>query len=488
MGRGGEQLPARLGHRARLGDHAEQLVYALRTLCRWDRIDELEARLLALSEQALAQGQVSPIDPFVACFLDVSPQAFRAIVASHAGKKMHQAAASGRASRSPSSRRAGRAGSPIRVGYVSAQFSNHATGYLVETMFRHHDRTRFEVYGYALRPSDGSSRRAAIEAGMDHFRNLFDMPDAGAAQQINRDRIDVLVDIDGFTQGNRSGIFALRPAPLQALYLGFPGTLGAPYMDYIVADGVVVPAEHAADYQEAVVRLPHSYQVNNHRSLALSDDVRRSDLALPDDAVVLCCFNVSRKIEPRTFELWLRILSRVPHSVLWLLADGPEMMANLRARARHHGVAPERLIGAARCGVIDHVSRCQAADLFLDTLVCNAHTTATDALWAGLPVLTCPGRTFASRVGASLVHAAGLPELVCQSPAEYVEKAVALATERDRLAALRARLLAGRASCPLFDTAGLVRHLEAALAEMVARLDRGQPPGAIDVASLARQT
>ena len=462
------------------------LAYALRTLCRWDRIDELEARLLALSERALAQGQASPIDPFIACFLDMSPQAFRAIVASHAGKKGHQAAASGGTPRSGSSLRAGRGGSPIRVGYVSAQFSNHATGFLVEAMFGHHDRTRFEVYGYALRPSDGSSRRAAIEAGMDHFRNLLDLADTAAAQRISRDRIDVLVDLDGFTQGNRSGIFALRPAPLQAAYLGFPGTLGAPYMDYIIADAVVVPAEHTANYEEAVVRLPHSYQVNNHRSLALSDDVRRSELALPDDAVVLCCFNVSRKIEPRTFELWLRILSRAPQSVLWLLADGPEMIDHLRARARHFGVAPDRLIAASRCGVIDNVSRCQAADLFLDTLVCNGHTTATDALWAGLPVLTCPGQTFASRVGASVVRAAGLPELVCRSPAEYVEKAVALATERDRLAALRTKLLAGRAACPLFDTAGLVRHLEAALAEMVARFDRGDRPGPIDVASLTR--
>ena len=459
------------------------LAYALRTLCHWHGLEALEARLMRLSDQAIERGEESPIDPFIACFLDLAPRDFRRIVASHARRAMHRAAGSGRARSFAHSRPAG---TPIRIGYVSAAFATHATGLLTRTLFRHHDRGRFAVFGYGLSAGDGSPIRAEIEAGMDRFRDLAGASIAGAAETIHRDRIDVLIDLDGFTKGNRSAIFALRPAPVQVAYLGFPGTLGAPYMDYIIADPVVAPPAHEGDFAERIVRLPDCYQVNSHRGLAVAPAPSRQRLGLPEEGFVFACFNVSRKVDARTFSTWLRILDRAPGAVLWLLVDGEEALANLRAEAGLRGVAPERLRAAARLDAPAHLARCQAADLFLDTLGCNAHTTATDALWAGLPVLSCPGANFASRVAASLLGAAGLGELACDSVAAYEDRAVALAAEPAAAARLRERLVAGRRTCALFDTARLVRSLEAAFAEMVRRHSRGEAPQAIDVAELQR--
>ena len=454
------------------------LVYALRTLCRWNEIERLEARLLAASARAIERGGASPIDPFIACFLDLPPQTFRGIVASHARRTMQRAAGA-----EPAPFVHARPGTPVRIGYVSAAFGDHATGLLTRTMFGLHDRARFDVFVYALNADDGGAIRAEIEVGADRFRNLGANSTVSAAEAIHRDRIDVLVDLDGFTKGNRSAIFPLRPAPIQVAYLGFPGTLGAPYMDYIIADRVVAPPEHAADFAERIVRLPGCYQINSHRGTVAAPPPR-GRLGLPAEGFVFACFNVARKIDPHTFAVWLRILARSPGAVLWLLADGDEALANLRAEAGHRGIAPERLIAAPRLDAAAHLARCQSADLFLDTLVCNAHTTASDALWAGLPVLTWPGRSFAARVGASIVGAAGLGELVCDSVAEYEDRAVALAADPGALADLRARLAAGRDECALFDTARMVRGLEAGFAEMVRRRRRGAPPEAIDVADL----
>jgi predicted O-linked N-acetylglucosamine transferase (SPINDLY family) len=319
---------------------------------------------------------------------------------------------------------------------------------------------------------------------VDRFRDLTTASIATAAETIHSDGIDVLVDLDGFTRGHRSAILALRPAPIQVAYLGFPGTLGAPYMDYIIADRVVAPPEHADDFAERIVRLPECYQVNSDRGVLAAPPLRER-LGLPADGFVFACFNVSRKVDPHTFGAWLRILARVPGAVLWLLADGDEALVNLRAEAGKKGVAPERLIPAPRLDPAAHLARCQSADLFLDTLICNAHTTASDALWADLPVLTCPGRSFAARVAASIVGAAGLGDLVCESVAAYEERAVALAADKSAMMELRARLAAGRDTCALFDTARFVRGLEAAFAEMVRRRSLSAPAEAIDVADLA---
>ena len=463
-----------------MGAALSNLVYALRTLCRWDGLAELEARLLALSGDAMAAGEASPIDPFVAVFLPLEAAAFHRIQRSHAVERQRMVAARGLAGRFD---HGPRGGGKIRIGYASAAFREHATGYLLRHMFGHHDREHFEIIGYSLRPGgEDSECRAHIAAGMDRMVDVAGLSDVEAADLIHRDRIDVLVDIDGYTSRHRAGIFALRPAPLQAGWLGFPGTLGADWLDYVIADRVVAPAGAEAHFSEALVRLPHCYQANGHRHMALASGPRRADVGLPDEGFVFCCFNVARKIDPETFGLWMTIMGRAPDSVLWLLPDSAAVLAALRAEAGNRGVDPDRLIAAPRSDPLSHVSRAALADLFLDTLTCNAHTTASDALWSGLPVLTCPGETFASRVAASIVTAAGLDELVRASPQDYVELAVALATEPMRLAAIRERLEAGRESCPLFDTAATVRALEAAFAEMVARRERGEAPAAIDVA------
>ena len=256
-------------------------------------------------------------------------------------------------------------------------------------------------------------------------------------------------------------------------------------MDYTIADPVVAPPEHADDFAEHIVRLPYCYQVNSHRAVAVAAAPSRERLGLPADGFVFACFNMSRKIDPRTFALWLRILARAPGAVLWLLTDDGGALANLRAEAKRRGISPTRLVTAARVDAAAHLARCQAADLFLDTLVCNAHTTASDALWAGLPVLTHPGRSFAARVGASIAGAARLGDLVCDSVDAYEDRAVALAADPGAMAALRSRLIAGRSACALFDTARFVRGLEAAFAETAERHRHGAAPRAIGVADLA---
>ena len=455
------------------------MVYALGTLCRWDHLAEREARLVALSNDAITAGRASPIDPFVAVFLPLGADAFGEIQRSHAAQRRKQIEARGLANRFS---HGPRAGGKIRLGYASAAFRSHATGYLLRHLFGHHDRDRFEVTGYHLRPVDGGDCRADIEASMDRMVDVSALSDVEAADRIHDDRIDVLVDIDGYTSRNRAGIFALRPAPVQAGWLGFPGTLGADWLDYIIADNVVAPPGADGHYTESVARLGHCYQANDHRHLRLKTGLRRTDYGLPDDAVVFCCFNVARKIDPSTFGRWMAILGRVSDSVLWLLPDSDATLATLRSEAAKQGVEPARLIAAPRTDPLTHVSRGALADLFLDTFICNAHTTASDALWSGLPVLTCPGETFASRVSASIVTAAGLAELVCDSPAAYEDTAVALADGPGRLAALRQQLIETRETCPLFDTAALVRDLETAFTEMIARHRRSEAPAAIDVA------
>jgi predicted O-linked N-acetylglucosamine transferase (SPINDLY family) len=453
------------------------LVYALMTLCRFAELEAATSELDALAAAALAAGQPSPIDPFLACFLDLPPADFQRLAGDRAGAiaattSPGAGSDEGRPPLSP--RRAQR----LRIGYASGQFAGHATGHLVQDMFRHHDRGRFEIIGYGLKPSDGSELRRRIVADMDIFHDLSGHSDRQAADTMRRDRLDVLVDLDGFVSGNRARIFALRGAALQVSYLGFPGTTGAAYMDYMIADHRVLPPENEAFVSEAPVLLPESYQVNSYRAMALGPMPGRAELGLPE-GFVFCCFNVSRKIDAASLRLWLDILEGLPGAVLWLLVDHPETLENLRREAASRGLAGERLIAAPRLQPEAHLARCQAADLFLDTITCNAHTTASDALWAGVPVLTCPGANFSARVGASLVAAAGIDELIAASPAEYEETVLALARDPARLQDLRRRLRQGRESCALFDTAQLVGHLEAAFAEMVARQDRGQPPARI---------
>lgn len=367
-------------------------------------------------------------------------------------------------------------GEIIRIGYVSGDFRAQATAFLMVGVLEQHDARRFEIHAFDNGWDDGSDTRKRIEAAVHRIVNIRGLNDAQAAQVIRDSGIDILVNLNGYFGDDRNRVFAQRPAPVQVNYLGFPGTLGAPYIDYVVADPIVIPDAQRPFFTEKVVHLPHSYQANDNRR-AISDRVfTRADLGLPQDGFVFCCFNNNYKITPQTFTGWMRILQRVPGSVLWLIEDNPLPAANLKQQASALGVDPSRLVFAARIEPDQHLARHRCADLFLDTLPYNAHTTASDALWAGLPVLTCTGGTFAGRVAASLLQNVGLPELVTSSQDDYERLAVELATEPDRLNALRQQLAANRLTTPLYDTARFTRHLEQAYAAMHARRKAGQQP------------
>jgi predicted O-linked N-acetylglucosamine transferase (SPINDLY family) len=370
----------------------------------------------------------------------------------------------------------------LRVGYLSCDFRNNAVGHLTRGLFRAHDRARVEAFAYSYGPDDGSVYRRTVEADAEHFADVAALSHADAARRIHADGIDVLVDLVGGAGNGRPEILALRPAPVQVHFLGYPATVGAALVDYFVGDRVAIPDGAEGSFDEAVVRLPDAYQLNDDRQEIAGTAPTRAACGLPEDAFVFACFNASYKIEPDIFDDWMRVLARVPGSVLWLLETAPAMAANLRREAEARGVAPARLVFAAMAEKPRHLARHRLAQLFLDTPSCNAHTTASDALWAGLPVLTRPGETFASRVAASLLAAARLPELVVPDREAYVETAVRLATDPPVLAALTARLRSEPARLPLFDTPRTVRALERAYAAMWERHRRGAPPEGFDVA------
>ncbi|MBN9593892.1 MAG: tetratricopeptide repeat protein [Afipia sp.] len=374
-------------------------------------------------------------------------------------------------------------GEKIRIGYLSGDFRAQATSFLLVGVLEQHDATRFEIHAFDNGWDDGSETRKRIDAAVHRVVNIRGLSDAQAARAIRDSGIDILVNLNGYFGDDRNHVFAQRPAPVQVNYLGFPGTLGAPYMDYIVADPIVIPDAQRTFFTEKVVHLPHSYQANDNRR-AMSDRVfSRSDFGLPQDGFVFCCFNNNYKITPQTFDGWMRILARVPGSVLWLIEDNALASNNLRKEAAARSIDPARLVFAARMEPDEHLARHRCADLFLDTLPYNAHTTASDALWAGLPLLTCAGGTFAGRVAASLLTNIGLPDLIASSQEDYERLAVAFATQPDRLNALRQKLDANRLTAPLFDTERFTRHLEQAYAAMHARRKAGQRPDHIVVAA-----
>ncbi|MBY0510423.1 MAG: hypothetical protein K2P94_09740, partial [Rhodospirillaceae bacterium] len=364
----------------------------------------------------------------------------------------------------------------IRIGYYSADFYAHATSYLMAGLFELHDRTAFEITAFSFGPDTQDAMQHRVTAAFDRFIDVRATSDAGVAALSRELRIDIAVDLKGYTQGDRMNIFAERAAPVQANFLGYPGTVGAPWMDYIIADAVVLPEAHRAHYAEKVVTLPGSYQVNDGRRVISARVFTRAELGLPEDGFIFCCFNHSAKILPDVFDIWMRILRSVPGSVLWLLKDYAPAADNLRKEAEKRGVDGARLVFAPRLPLADHLARLRAADLFLDTLPYNAHTTCSDALWAGVPVLTRKGAAFAGRVAASLLTAVGLPELIVATAAEYERLAVTLAADSNRLAQLRRKLAANRATAPLFDTPRFARHLEEAYARMHARHHAGLPP------------
>lgn len=370
----------------------------------------------------------------------------------------------------------------IRLAYLSSDFREHPTSYLLADLFEHHDRSQFETIGVSYGPDDNSNIRARVIRAFDRFIDYASMTDAEAAVLLRRDEVDIVVDLNGYIQHNRLGILARRPAPIQVSYLAYPGSMGVDYIDYIIADRWIIPEADRKFYSEQVVYLPHCYQANDAKRHISPQMPSRAECGLPERGFVFCCFNGPHKLTPETFEVWMRLLKEMPDSVLWLMRGNPAATDNLRREAEIRGVAAARLVFADRMPLSDHLARHRLADLFLDTLPCNAHTAASDALWAGLPVLTCSGRTFAGRVAGSLLNAIGLPELITDSLQQYETKALTIARDRELLASLKAKLAHNRITHPLFDTYRFTRHIEAAFHTMLQRQRRGLKPASFAVA------
>jgi predicted O-linked N-acetylglucosamine transferase (SPINDLY family) len=365
----------------------------------------------------------------------------------------------------------------IRLGYLSCDFHQHATALLLIEMLEAHNHDRFELHAYSYGADDGLGMRQRLARQFEHFTDITAMSDIEAAQAIHADGIDILIDLKGYTASTRTMLLTHRPAPLQVNFLGYPGTLGGHFCDYLISDRFITPLSAAPDYSEALACLPHSYQPHG-RQLGIDAAPTRAAMGLPDDGLVLCCFNQSYKFTPEVFGIWCMLLDAAPGSVLWLLGNA-QAEGNLRQEALQRGIAPHRLVFAADAPQDAHLARLQLADLVLDTSPYNAHTTASDALWAGVPLLTCAGSTFASRVAGSLLHAVGLPELVTHSLADYAELGLALVDEPARLQTLRNKLAGLRLQAPLFDVATYTHDLEALFSGMWQRHLDGLPPAAL---------
>lgn len=429
--------------------------------CDWRDLDLLSADVLA----AVNRGEPAA-GPFTLLALPATAaqqqRAARALIADKLP-----------ADRIPAPRVFGYTHDRIRLAYVSADFRDHATSHLIAGLVERHDRAKFEVIGVYIGPPGADAWRTRMERSFDRFVDVGFDDDEQIATVMRDMEIDIAVDLMGHTAMSRPGVFALRTAPIQVNYLGYPGTSGAPFFDYLIADATVIPQDHRSFYNEKIAYLPNSYQVNDASKVIADHPFDRRQLGLPEQAFVFCCFNNNFKITPLEFDIWMRLLLSVEGSVLWLLQGNDAVVRNLRDEATRRGVDPNRLVFAPRMALADHLARHRAADLFVDTFYCNAHTTASDALWAGLPVLTRAGETFAGRVAASLLNAVGMPELITRSAAEYEKLALELATSSQRLRELRTKLERNRDAEPLFNTQLYTDHIESAFEQMHERKRTG---------------
>ncbi len=371
----------------------------------------------------------------------------------------------------------------IRIGYFSSDFQQHATAYLIAGLLEQHDRSQFEVMAFSFGPRSTDDMRQRLQAGCDQFLEVGHLSDVAIAGLSRHWEIDIAVDLKGFTQGSRPGIFAARAAAVQVSYLGYPATMAADFIDYLIADNTVIPREQRAQYAQKIVTMAGSYQVNDEQRRIAETVFTRAEWGLPERGFVFCCFNNNYKIPPAIFALWMRLLKQVDGSVLWLLQDSADAAENLRGEAVARGVDARRLVFARRLPQAEHLARHRLADLFLDTFPCNAHTTASDALWAGLPLLSCSTQAFAGRVAASLLKAVDLPELICSSAQTYEAIALRLARDPAQLRSMRQRLVQDRSTAPLFNTALFTRRIEAAYVQMLQRQHDGLGPDHILVAN-----
>ena len=444
-------------------DVLEQYAAARLAQCKWP--------IAAITPKISRQDFLKRFHPLSACAYADDPL-FQLGLADHYVEALTQAPIT-----SASDRRDAPIGSGgrLRLGYVSSDLRAHAVGYLMANLFEAHDPNAIEVFIYYCGIPANDEINQRIRAASEHWTDIRTMSDDQAAAAIAADGIDILVDVNGHTRDARLGVFARRPAPIIVNWLGYPGTMGSAFHHYIIADEWVIPEDHELYYSERVLRLP-CYQPNDRKRIVHPTTPTRASANLPEDAFVFCCFNAAHKITRFAFERWMEILRATPDSVLWLLDYNGETNARMRAAAEARGVAGERLVFAQKIANAHHLARYPLADLFLDTIPYGAHTTASDALWMGVPVLTLSGRCFAARVCGSLVRAAGVPELVCDTPEHYVARAIQLAADRVSLADSRQRLIATRDTCTLFDIDGLARALEALYAQMGAAYRAGVPP------------
>ena len=443
-----------------------------RFTCEWPWIEELQRKIRSCYEQGdFAAPQEYPLTHLTWCADEACNLGVTRAYAARMVPKVQM----------PLVHPAPQAGQRIRVGYLSCDFRNHATMHLMAGLFEAHDRRRFEVFAYDYSNQDLSAYRQRFLDAVEHHVPVYSLTDQQAAQRIADDRLDILFDLKLYTGGGRAGIMAYRPAPLQAAYLGYPGSAGSADIDYIVSDRFVTPDSSAAHYPEKFCRLPHSYQCNDRQRFSAAQPASRASYGLPHDKFVFGAFNQSYKIDRSSFSVWLRILKEVPDSVLWLLGQSPAAVANLTRQTQLEGVDPSRLIFAPFAQPTEHLARLPLADAVLDALICNGHTTTSDALWAGVPVITARGQHFASRVSESLLNAMELPELVGSDPADMVRIARLIGTDAAYCTGLRAKIAAKRVTAPLFDTLRHTRDFETAVELMVQRHRNGLPAAHIDV-------
>jgi predicted O-linked N-acetylglucosamine transferase (SPINDLY family) len=364
----------------------------------------------------------------------------------------------------------------IKLGYYSHDFYNHATAFLMAEFFELHNKERFEIVAFSFSPNMHDEMQQRLVNAFDQFIDVNAMTDQQVAELSREMGIDIAIDLKGYTTNCRTGIFSYRAAPIQVNYLGYPASIGADYMDYLIADHIIIPKENQPFFTEKIAYLPNSYQVNDSKRKVSERIFTRAELGLPDNGFVYCCFNNNLKITPHVFDSWARILKQVPGSVLWLLEDNVLAKANLIQEAQSRGLSEDRIVFAGRLDLPEHLARHRLADLFIDTLPCNAHTTASDALWVGLPVLTTLGETFAGRVAASLLSAIDMPELITKNLDEYEALAIDLAGNPEKLKALKEKLKQKRFTTPLFNTQLSTNHIESAYIKMYERYQAGLPP------------
>jgi predicted O-linked N-acetylglucosamine transferase (SPINDLY family) len=440
--------------------------------CQWQELAPVQARAIDL----VRAGKAQRIPPFQFLRLSDDPALQCRAATDFSAEREKEAKING-----PTFTHAPAHRQRLRIGYLSADFRDHAIAQLLVEVIEKHDRTKVETFGYSLGPGDGSALRRRLMHGFEHFVDLGSAPARAGAARIHRDGIDILIDLMGYTEGARPDLLALRPAPLRAAYLGYPGTSGARFIDYVIADGVAIPQGAESNFSEAIVRLARCYQPADSRLEIAGTTPSRTEEGLPETGVVFCCFNNSFKLAPETFDLWLDLLKGCPGSVLWLLEGNAVLPAQLRTHAQSHGIAGERLVFARRTSRALHLARHRLADLFLDTSPYGAHTTASDALRLGVPVVTAPGAAFASRVAASLLHHLGLHELIATDKAGYRAIALALAHDSARRLALRASLVERLSSASWLDAGDHARQLETAYRRMWEIGRAGGPPASFSL-------